>query len=215
MTNKLSNKRTQELANKLDKLTDREFTELINLIEPKLLYYSWRFSRDMEVRRSMLSSTYMKLINNIDKYDYEKGRFSTWLYRIFHNVALEEVHHNKISSIRNKSIDETYNDIDFGSDTNSSIIQLESNDKEFELGDEVTFERVMSVVEEIIRDLREPDKTIALQFLFGNIKLKELAQNLGLNENTAKTVTRRAKQTIKDEAIKKDPAIKQWVEDFL
>jgi RNA polymerase sigma-70 factor (ECF subfamily) len=117
----------------------------------------------------------LKIIKNLSKFQ-NKSEFSTWYYRIAYNESITFLKKNKINiefdELENVIIDET---TDFYDSDNKQQKQD---------------------INKAINSLPLLDRNIILYFYFDNIKIKEIAVILELNENTVKTRLKRAKNKL-------------------
>ena len=88
--NKKINNRIQEISIKIHKkkYTKKEYEEIAELVYPKLKYHIWKFCKNDLDTEEALHFTLVKIFNNIEKYNPESGRFTTWAFTIARNETL-------------------------------------------------------------------------------------------------------------------------------
>ena len=171
--NKKINNRIQQLSilvhNKEN--TQREYDELAELIYPKLKYHIWKFCKNNLDTEEALHFTLVKVFNNIDKYNPENGRFTTWAFTIARNETLyylDRKHKDipKYIEISTLYEDSKYND------------QLSAEDKQNN-HNEVTdiFNKTISQIYNLKDELL---KNIAIDKMVKNTKVKEIKPMLFL-----------------------------------
>jgi len=206
--NKKINNRIQQLSilvhNKEN--TQREYDELAELIYPKLKYHIWKFCKNNLFTEEALHFTLVKVFNNIDKYNPENGRFTTWAFTIARNETLyylDRKHKDipKYIEISTLYEDSKYND------------QLSAEDKQNN-HNEVTdiFNKTISQIYNLKDELL---KNIAIDKMVKNTKVKEIALKYGIPENTVKTKLRKARFEIRKSVIQEDPEVNRKLSDSL
>ena len=75
------------------------YTELVKRYEGKLLRYVKYLIGDREADE-VVQETFIKAFVNLQGFDKKKGKFSSWIYRITHNEAM-----NKVKKKRHLSLD--------------------------------------------------------------------------------------------------------------
>lgn len=71
--------------------SDKEaFSEIIRRYEGKLTHYLRKFIRDNDELEDVLQDVFIKAYRNLYGFDIDK-KFSSWLYRIAHNEALNHI----------------------------------------------------------------------------------------------------------------------------
>src|SRR5580765_8937399 len=88
---------------------DDSFEELVRRYQRPIVGYVFRLIGDYDSALDVTQEVFIKVYNSLDRYrsDY---KFSTWLYRIAHNAAVDHLRRNSISpqSIETESADGTY-----------------------------------------------------------------------------------------------------------
>lgn len=68
-------------------ITDEQaFTELYEHFFPRIYQYLLGKTKDSSLADEMTSEIFIKMYQHLQDYDQSKGAFSTWLFRIAHNV---------------------------------------------------------------------------------------------------------------------------------
>lgn len=118
----------------------------------------------------------IKIIKNLDKFSF-KSEFKTWYYRISYNESITFIKKNK----ENINIEDVENKLIYEENAWKQI------DKKY-LKENITIE---------INKLPLIDRNIILYFYYDDLKIKEIAKIMWLNENTVKTKLSRAKKKLK------------------
>lgn len=206
------NLRIHEISEKLntDCITSRELNELANLIYPKLKFYIFSFCKNEFDTCEATQFALKKIFKNIEKYDAAKGKFTTWAYRIAKNETLFYLFYKK-------------KDQHFDIDGCSSQLNALSQDSWSFPRTGIELEASHSAIDDIyakakIEILNLEDETlrkIAISKMLANKKVKDIASELEMNENTVKTKLRKIKSTLKQIMFNKYPLIKEKLEFIL
>ncbi len=108
-------------ADKVRALTDGEliveavggrafgFEELVRRYQRPITAYVFRMVGDYDAALDVTQEVFIKVYNSLEKYSPEY-KFSTWLYRIAHNAAVDHLRRNSVipQSIEAENIDGTY-----------------------------------------------------------------------------------------------------------
>lgn len=197
-TNRLINDRIHEIASKFENnsITEREKNELAELIYPKLKFFIWKFCKTSDDTEEALQWTLKKIFKNISKFDFEKGRFTTWIYAIARNETLFYLFQKKRSPII--SVESIYCDYD---PIDQTLI-----DREMEIEFQDIFDKTLNEIYGLEDALL---KNIAIDKMINREKVKSIAIKYDINENTVKTKLRKARIEIKEKVLEKNPHFKE------
>lgn len=195
-TNQIINERIQEIAQKFgdNTITEREKNELASLVYPKLRYHIWKFCQNNDDTDEALQWTLKKIFNNVAKFDFNKGRFTTWIYTIARNETLYYLHMKKKNRMTS---------IDNGHDRG------ESNEGEYFTKFEDEFQTLYDMTISEIYDIEDTLlQSIAIDKMIKKEKVKCIADRYSINENTVKTKLRKIRTDIKIRVLEKNPAFR-------
>lgn len=174
-------------------ITLSEFLRLYNSIyQGCLMYIARNFPNfDDEETRDICSDTMTKAFSKFHTYDTQKGAFTTWLYTIAFNTAIDHANEHKKQPNVTASLPSPISDED--DDFSTDIIDTDSKspmdmivEKEMEEKKRLQLAK-LSQVEQSIIAMREE----GLQF-------KDIALLLNMPATTARTKYRRATLKLKD-----------------
>lgn len=77
------------------------FAELVQRYQRPIISYVYRFLNDYDASLDVTQEVFIKVYNSLERYSSEY-KFSTWLYRIAHNAAIDYIRRN---SKREQSIE--------------------------------------------------------------------------------------------------------------
>ncbi len=166
------------------------FRELVRRYERPVFSLVFRMVRDRELAEDLSQDAFIKVLNHIDRYSPE-FKFSSWLFKIANNVAIDHLRRRRIETI---SID--------GSPHASSAAEIEAttlnlqSEQESAL-DEMEAKELGSAIEVAIAKLRpEYRACIMLRHVEGRA-YEEIAATLDLPLGTVKTYIHRARHELR------------------
>ncbi|MCB1023361.1 MAG: sigma-70 family RNA polymerase sigma factor [Acidobacteria bacterium] len=106
---------------KLQKMDDKEliaiaiggreetFEELVRRYQRPIVSYVYRMLNDYDLSLDVAQEVFIKVYNSLERYSSDY-KFSTWLYRIAHNAAIDHIRRRsgKEQSLETESSDGTY-----------------------------------------------------------------------------------------------------------
>ncbi len=168
------------------------FRELVRRYERPVFSLIYRMVRDRETSEDLAQDSFVKVLNHIDKYSPE-FKFSSWLFKIANNVAIDHLRRRKLDTI---SMDGSPH-ATTASEVEASSLELES-EQESAL-DEMEARELGSAIEKAIARLRpEYRACIMLRHVEGR-SYEEIAATLDLPLGTVKTYIHRARHELRKE----------------
>lgn len=163
--------------------TGKDFTTLYKKYYPKLIYFTSRMletnKMDIQYAEDISTDSFLTAFEKIEKYEKDKAQFSTWLFTIAKNLALQSIKNNK----KQISLDVEYDD---EGTTMKDFIQEEESDVE----KHAIHERKAKIMVEKIYELKEPYRTVIEMREIKKMAYKDIAETLGKNLSTIKSQIR-------------------------
>ncbi len=157
----------------------KDFTSLYKKYYPKLIYYTSKMCNDPQKAEDISTDSFLAAFEKIDKYEIEKAQFSTWLFTIAKNLALQSMKNDK----RNISLDIEYDEEgttmkDFITEEESDVSRHDAIDKK------------AAVMMKHIERLKEPYKSVIEMREIKKMSYKDISDTLGKNLSTIKSQIR-------------------------
>lgn len=157
----------------------RDQNRLYTKYAPALLGVCMRYSRNKDEAEDILQEGFIKIFMNIKSYRGE-GSFEGWMKRIMVNTAIT---HNK------QTLKHQYHtDIDEIEETH----EIRAGGSHEPAGTQLPKEKLMN----IIQNLPEGYKMVFNLYVFEQYTHKEIAQILGISENTSKSQLSKARKLL-------------------
>lgn len=148
--------------------TGKDFTTLYQKYYPKLIYFVSKICKDVQKAEDISTDSFIVALEKIDKYDSEKAQFSTWLFTIARNLALQDL------KIENKSISLDIEFDDEGTTLKDFIQETESNEAIYDV-----YNKKANVLKKHISELKEPYKTVIEMREIDRMVYKDIASKMG------------------------------------
>jgi RNA polymerase sigma-70 factor, ECF subfamily len=170
---------------------DEAYRELIGRYERPVFSLIYRMVRDREQAEDLAQETFIKVLNNIEKYSPEY-KFSSWLFKIANNQAIDAMRRKRLDTV---SID--------GSANATTAAEVEASSFELSAGgesalDELTNRELGTAIEQAIATLRPLYRSCILLRHVDGRSYEEIAQMLDLPLGTVKTYIHRARHELRE-----------------
>ncbi|MBA2341043.1 MAG: sigma-70 family RNA polymerase sigma factor [Pyrinomonadaceae bacterium] len=162
------------------------FEELVRRYQRPIVAYIYRMTGDYEAALDLTQDVFVKVYNSLRRYRSEY-KFSTWIYRIAHNVAVDHLRRN---STRERGFESQT------SDGESYELPLVSAQPTPEQQSERA-ER-LSEIEEVIDGLPSAYKELIVLRHAHDLSYEEIAEVTGLPLGTVKNRIFRARETMRN-----------------
>lgn len=161
------------------------FEELVRRYQRPITAYVFRMLNDYESALDVTQEVFIKVYNSLRKYSSEY-KFSTWLYRIAHNAAIDHMRRNSnlAQSIETENEDGTYQ------------LQIESPLPSPEQDRERSEWR--AEIEEVVRCLPDSYRELILLRHSQDLSYDEIADVTGLPLGTVKNRLFRARELMRE-----------------
>jgi RNA polymerase sigma-70 factor, ECF subfamily len=161
------------------------FEELVRRYQRPITGYVFRMLGDYESSLDVTQEVFIKVYNSLCKYSPEY-KFSTWLYRIAHNAAIDHMRRNSINaqSLEAENADGSYQ------------IQIESSRPSPEQDHERTEWR--AEIEAVVKCLPPAYRDLILLRHSQDLSYDEIAEVTGLPLGTVKNRLFRAREMMRD-----------------
>lgn len=166
------------------------FEELVRRYQRPITSYVFRMLGDYESSLDVTQEVFIKVYNSLSKYSSEY-KFSTWLYRIAHNAAVDHMRRNSVTpqSLEAENADGSYQ------------IQLESRDLSPEQDRERSEWR--TEIDAVVRCLPPAYRDLILLRHSRDLSYDEIAEVTGLPLGTVKNRLFRAREMMREMFIER------------
>lgn len=182
----------------LQNKNNKTFSELINRLRPGLLSFAYKYVKDSDLAKEVVSQTFIVIWEKIDQYN-PKFNFSTWVYAIAKNESLGIIRN------RNKNLS-----FDRYMHNHSRLFQMYNpvfnmnTEVMGPSGEELT-QKLFDASVSAIDELDEPYKSVMIEREINQKQLNDIAIDLGMNLSTVKTRLRKARKDVAEILYKKYP----------
>lgn len=155
------------------------YSEIIHRYQGKLSHYLRKFIHDKDELEDVLQAVFIKTYENLYGFD-EQRKFSSWIYRIAHNEA---VNHIKKYSRISVSVDE---------------LEPLLKDEKVDLPQGVDNELLRQKVEEALSKMKDKYREALILFFFEQKTYEEMSEILRIPMNTVGTLISRGKKQLQE-----------------
>ena len=183
----MSKKTDKELINKALQGCQKSYGKLMSRYKDNIYYYILRMVGNSTFADDLTMEAFDKAFRNLPHYN-DNFAFSTWLYKIAHNAAIDFFRQRK-----NPTLYITYGS-EMDASVNESTLQSETLDPEENM---IKQQEEMIVAKQIEKMPLKYRRLIELRY-DKEYAYEEIAEELGIPLSTVKTQLRRAKNKLAD-----------------
>lgn len=160
------------------------FSKMYDEYYPKIYNYVYYRLLHRQNTEDLVSEIFIKVVTKCDTYDESKAMFSTWIYRIAQNSLID--------FYRARKVNENIDDYEF-------LISDDSEDKFSDLENDYT-----KTVRILLAELTEDERSLVYMKYYEDMKNKQIAEILDMNESTVSTKFSRIMKKLRTVAAQKN-----------
>jgi RNA polymerase sigma-70 factor (ECF subfamily) len=168
------------------------YRELVRRYERPVFSLIYRMVRDREMAEDLAQDTFIKVLNNVERYRPE-FKFSSWLFKIANNVAIDFLRKRQLDTI---STDGSRHATTASEVEATSFDVVEPGESAL---DELTSRELGSAIERAVAQLRPMYRACIMMRHVEGRSYEEIAQTLDLPLGTVKTYIHRARHELRRE----------------
>ncbi len=173
---------------KLARTGDRgAFADLVELYQDKIYHLAYRMVGNRQEAEDIVQETFLRVFRSLDRYD-EKQKFSTWIYRIGTNLAIDQLRKRKAVY----SLDADVSDGEGATDWYSMLKSEEPTPE-----GEVLLSETQRRIHEAIEALPKKYKSVVILKYLHDMSLQEISDVLELPVTTVKTRVHRGREFLR------------------
>ncbi|GAE37126.1 RNA polymerase sigma factor SigW [Halalkalibacter akibai] len=174
------------LIKEVRKGNQQAFSEIVELYKDKVFQVAYRMVGNMHEAQDIAQEAFLRAYTNIDSFDLNR-KFSTWLFRIATNVAIDR--------LRKKKPDFYLQEEVRGSDGLTYESQLASDEESVD--DQVVKLERQEWVQDEINQLPTKYRTIIILRYIEDLSIKEISEVLDIPPSTVKTRIHRGREALR------------------
>jgi len=170
---------------------DSAFGRLIEKFRRPLVGFMYRMSHNQAVAEELAQEVFLRVYRSRGSYAAE-ARFSTWLYRIATNLALNHVRDTRSERVQGAgSLDET--DEETGRPRSEAVADPHSNAEQ-----EMLRSERMAAIRREVEALPERQRLAVIMHKYQEMDYREIARVLKMSESATKSLLFRAYETLRE-----------------
>jgi RNA polymerase sigma-70 factor, ECF subfamily len=199
-----------EIINKVKSGEVNEFKELVLVYKDKSFSLIMKILKNRNESEDCLQEVFMKIFNALMSGSFEeKSKFSTYVYSIVYNTALDYYKKNKKKNFNIVSIDVNDSNYKIGDELtvnfNDSLVEkgLYSSGNEYNPDQKLTQNEISLIITEYLKNIPEHYSVILNMFYINELSYDEISKILNLPLGTIKNRIFRAKEKLKELLLKR------------
>ena len=170
--------------------SEAAYRELLTRYERPVFSLVFRMVRDRETAEDLSQETFIKVLNNLDRYSPE-FKFSSWLFKIANNLTIDHLRRRRIDTI---SIEGAPDAVTAESARATSIAVVSGNESPLE---ELESRELGTAIERAIGKLRLEYRACIMLRHVEDKSYEEIAEIVKLPLGTVKTYIHRARHELR------------------
>jgi len=166
------------------------YRELLSRYERPVFSLIFRMVRDRETAEDLAQETFIKVLNNLDRYSPE-FKFSSWLFKIANNLTIDHLRRRRVNTI---SIEGAPDAVTAESAKATSIAVVSGNESPLE---ELESRELGTAIERAIGKLRPEYRACIMLRHVEDKSYEEIAEIVKLPLGTVKTYIHRARHELR------------------
>ncbi len=166
--------------------TGNDFSTMYKKYYTKLVYFTSRICNNPQKAEDISTDSFLTAFEKINKYDIDKSQFSTWLFTIAKNIALQDIKAER----RNISIDVEYDND--GTTMKDFIYNIENENTSYDI-----IKIKSDIMKSKIRELKDPYRKVIEMRELQKMSYKDISKNLNKNLSTIKSQIRNGRILLK------------------
>jgi len=155
-----------------------EFTGLYDEFFDKIYRFIYYKTHHRETAEDLTSQTFVKALEKINTFDFNKGMFSSWIYRIARNKVIDYYRTRKIEF----DIDDVWN---LGKDENMAR-DMDNLDK-------------LKQVSKYLKELKPEQREIVIMRIWDGLSYREISEIIGQSQDNCKMIFSRVINKLRGE----------------
>ncbi|MGU3470844.1 RNA polymerase sigma factor SigW [Paenibacillus sp. D51F] len=164
----------------------RAFADLVGMYQDKLYHLAYRMLYNRQEAEDAVQETFLRVFRNMERYD-ESMKFSTWIYRITTNLAIDRLRRRKPGF----SLDAEVPEHD-GLDGYSMFASEDASPE-----DEVLLSETQRIIRTAIDTLPPKYKSVMVLRYLEDLSLQEISDVLDMPVTTIKTRVHRGREFLR------------------
>jgi len=179
-----------EVVQQARKGSEAAYRELLTRYERPVFSLIFRMVRDRETAEDLSQETFIKVLNNLDRYSPE-FKFSSWLFKIANNLTIDHLRRRRVDTI---SIEGAPDAVTAESAKATSIAVVSGGESPLE---ELESRELGSAIESAIGKLRPEYRACIMLRHVEDKSYEEIAEIVKLPLGTVKTYIHRARHELR------------------
>lgn len=159
----------------LKEKTGKDFAFFYKKFYPKLIFFTNDKCKDLEKAQFLTNQSFLTAMEKIGTYEKDKAQFSTWLYTIAKNTALQ--HLKDVKKMNTISIDQEFDEE--GTTLKDFIPEQEENQQVYYVTD-----KKAEIIKKYMDELKEPYKKVIEMREIHKMSYKDIALQLPIYQFT-------------------------------